>query len=99
MEKTTPSKPYFVESGTITDFENHGYNKTEFTYLENRTLNGNVGVLTQGTFTTRLIDATDSRLGKGSGQPTTTDGSENFSYGILHIQTNQKTIYCHLLDP
>jgi hypothetical protein len=85
IEKITTSKPFFSESGTITDFKDLGGNKTEFTYVGNGTLNGNIKVTTKGTFNTSLIAGT-VEYGKGSGQATTTDGSQNVNYDILYVQ-------------
>ncbi|WP_148685439.1 hypothetical protein [Candidatus Nitrosocosmicus hydrocola] len=85
MEKITASKPFFSESGMITDVKDLGDNKTEFTYAGNGTLNGNISVTTKGTFNTSLIAGT-VEYGKGSGQATTTDGSLNLSYDILYVQ-------------
>jgi len=85
LEKITASKPFFSESGMITDFKDLGDNKTEFTYAGNGTLNGNISVTTKGTFNTSLIAGT-VEYGKGIGQATTTDGSQNISYDILYVQ-------------
>ena len=85
IENITTSKPFFSESGIITDFKDLGDNKTEFTYAGNGTLNGNISVTTKGAFTTSLIDGT-VEYGKGNGQATTTDGSQNVSYDISYVQ-------------
>lgn len=85
IEKITTNKPFFAESGSITDFKDLGSNKSEFTYAGNGTLNGHITVTTKGTITTSLIDGT-VEYGKGSGQATTTNGSQNASYDILYVQ-------------
>jgi hypothetical protein len=89
MEKITTTKPFFSESGTITDFKDLGGNKTEFTFEGNGTLNGNTSVTTNGAFTTSLIDG-PVEYGKGSGQATTMDRNQNVSYDILYVQNITK---------
>jgi hypothetical protein len=83
-QSATLGEPFFVEKGKITVQREIGPNRTQYTFTDNGTMNGNIEVTNTGEFV-GVSKGNNLTFDQGQGVIKTKDGSETANYTFIEV--------------
>jgi hypothetical protein len=83
-QSATLGEPFFLEKGKVTVQKEIGPNRTQFTYIGNGTMNGNIEVTNTGKLVS-VSKGNNLSFEQGQGVIATKDGSETANYTLIDV--------------